>query len=100
LAYDSTISFQAFLCNNNNNNNSVTIPGDKSEKILKYKDLITDIQRVWNVKAKVIAVIVRATGTISESLRQYLSNIPGKHTVKELQRTATFWVQYPYSGKC
>ena len=27
------------------------------------------------------------TGSISESLRQYLSNIPGKHKIKELQKT-------------
>ena len=40
-------------------------------------------------ESKVIAVVVRATGTISESLGQYLSNMPGKHTVKELQRTDT-----------
>jgi hypothetical protein len=48
------------------------------EKILKYKNLITGIQCMWNMKAKVIPVITGATGTISESLRQYLSNIPGK----------------------
>jgi len=49
------------------------------------------MQRIWNVKAKVIAVlrVVRASGTISKSLRKYLSNIPGKHKVKELQRKAT-----------
>jgi hypothetical protein len=29
-----------------------------------------------------------ATGTISKSLRQYLSNITGKHKIKELQKTA------------
>jgi hypothetical protein len=40
---------------------------------------------MWNVKAKVIPVIIR---TISKSLRQYLSNIPGKHEIKELQKTA------------
>ena len=40
---------------------------------------------MWNVKAKVIPVIIGATGTISESLRQYLSNIPGKREIKELQ---------------
>jgi len=28
-----------------------------------------------------------ATGTISESLRQYLSNIAGKHEIKKLQKT-------------
>jgi hypothetical protein len=29
-----------------------------------------------------------ATGTISESFRKYLSSIPGKHKVKELQKMA------------
>jgi hypothetical protein len=43
---------------------------------------------VWNVKAKVMPVIIGATETISKSLRQYLSNIPGKHEIKELQHTA------------
>jgi hypothetical protein len=37
---------------------------------------------------KVIPVIIGATGTISKSFRKYLSNIPGKHEVKELQKTA------------
>ena len=27
-------------------------------------------------------------GTMSKSLRKYLSNISGKHTIKELQKTA------------
>ena len=43
---------------------------------------------MWNVKTKVIPVIIGATGTISESLRKYVSNIPGNHEVKELQKTA------------
>jgi hypothetical protein len=33
-------------------------------------------------------VITGATGTISESLRQYLSNILGKHEIKEIQKSA------------
>jgi len=39
-------------------------------------------------KTKVISVIREATGTISKSFRKYVSNIPGKHEVKELQKTA------------
>ena len=35
-----------------------------------------------------IPVIIGATGTISKSLRKYISNIPGHHEVKELQKTA------------
>ena len=43
---------------------------------------------MWYVKTKVIPVIIGATGTVSESFRKYLSNIRGKHEVKELQKTA------------
>jgi hypothetical protein len=41
------------------------------------------------VKAKVRVTLTRATATISELVRLYLSNIPGKQEVKELQKTAT-----------
>jgi len=49
--------------------------------------LIIEIQRMWNMKAKVISVKTGTTGTISKSLRQYLSNILGKSEIKELQKT-------------
>jgi len=52
-----------YLYNNNNNNNN-------------------------NVETKVMPVIIRATGTISKSFRKYVSDITGKHEVKELQKTA------------
>ena len=58
------------------------------EKFLKYKDLTIEIQRMWNVKTKVMPVIIGATGTVSKSFRKYVSNIPGNHEVKELQKTA------------
>jgi len=68
----------------------------KAEKVLKYKDLIIEIRRMWNVKAWLIPVIIGTTGTISKSLRQYLSNIPGKHEIKELQKMAVLGT----TGKC
>ena len=60
----------------------------EAKKILKYKDLTIDIQCIWKVKTRVIPVIIVATGTISKSFRKYISNIPGNHEVKELQKTA------------
>jgi len=56
--------------------------------IIKYKDLTLEIQRMWNVKTRVIPVIIGATGTISKSFRKYVSDVPGNHDVKELQKTA------------
>jgi len=52
--------------NNNNNNNTAHV----------------------ECKTKAIPAIIEATGTISVSFRKYVSNIPGKHEVKELQKTA------------
>jgi hypothetical protein len=57
-------------------------------KILKYKDITMETQCMWNVKTHVISVITGATGTVSKSFRKYLSNVPGKHEIKELQKTA------------
>jgi hypothetical protein len=42
---------------------------------------------MWNVKARVIPVIIGVTGTISKLFRKYMSDIPGKHDIKELQKT-------------
>jgi hypothetical protein len=71
----------------------VAISGDRNlikkeaEKILKYKDLTIEIQRMWKIKTRVIPVIIGATGTISKPFRKYVSSIPGNHEVRELQKT-------------
>jgi len=50
----------------------VAITGDgnvikkEADVILKYEDLTIEIQRMWNVKTKVIPVI-GATGTVSKN---------------------------------
>jgi hypothetical protein len=69
-----------------------TIEGDNDKDddniiIIKYEDFMIVIKCMWNVKANVIPVIIGVTGTISKSLSQYLSNIPVKHEIKELQKT-------------
>jgi hypothetical protein len=72
--------------NNNKMSGDRNVIKKETEKILKYKDLTIELQRMWNVKTKAISIITGATGTISKSFRKYVGNIPGKHEVKELQK--------------
>jgi hypothetical protein len=90
--------------NSNNNNNNVAIPGDsnvvqkEAEKILKYKDLTIEIQRMWNVKTRVIPIIIGATGTISKSFRKY---VPYQETMKlRNYRKLPYWALHTYFEEC
>jgi hypothetical protein len=80
----------------------VAIPGDRNvikkeaENILKYTDLIIEIQRMWNV----ISAVIGATGTISKSLIHYLCTTPGKLKIKELKNPQPYWALHLYCGKC
>jgi hypothetical protein len=50
----------------------------EAEKILKYKDLISEIQRMWNLKTGVIPVIIGATGTIIKIILKIREHQTGK----------------------
>jgi len=70
----------------------------EAEKILKYKDLTTEIECMWNVKTKVISVIIGATGNISKSFRKYVSNIP--ENMKPINyRKQPHWALHKHFGK-
>jgi hypothetical protein len=49
---------------------------------------------MWNVQKRVIPVIIGVTGTTTKSFRKNMSNIPGKHEVKQ-----PYWALYTYFGK-
>jgi hypothetical protein len=55
----------------------------ESENILKYGDLTTEIQRMWNVQTRVTQLKTQSTGTISKSFKKHLRNIHGKQDCKE-----------------
>jgi len=50
----------------------VAIPTDrnvilkKGEKKLKYKSLCIEIQQMWNMKCKILPVIIGATGIVTK----------------------------------
>jgi hypothetical protein len=43
---------------------------------------------MWNVKTQVIPVTIGENITIPKSFRKYLINVPEKHYIEELQKTA------------
>jgi len=43
---------------------------------------------MWNLKCSIIPVIIGATGIVTRSLRKHLEDIPGKHSIDSLQKTA------------
>lgn len=72
----------------------IAIPDDRNitvkeaEKITKYKDLQIEVQRMWNVKAKVIPVVIGSLGTIKKGFHKHLEQIPGKPAAYEVQKIA------------
>ena len=53
---------------------------------------------MWNMIARVTPVMLEATGTISKSLSQYLSNISGKREIKDLKKQP-YWTLQTYYAK-
>jgi len=41
---------------------------------------------MWNLKCKIIPVIIGANGTVTRSLRKNLATVPGKHSIDSLQK--------------
>ena len=61
---------------------------DLNKRNVTYNDDDDDKQCMWNVKTNVLPAIIGVMGTISKSFRKHISNIPGNHKVKEMQKTA------------
>jgi len=81
----------------------VAISGDRNaikteaQKILKYKELTIEIQRMWNVETKMIPVIIGETGAISKSFKKYVTyqeNMKSKNYRKQ-----PYWALHIYCGK-
>ena len=72
----------------------VALPDDvnvlkkETEKRSKYKDQQIEISRLWNVKTKVIAVVVGALGNMSDNFNKEIESIPGKTSAEDFQNIA------------
>jgi hypothetical protein len=54
---------------------------------------------MWNVKTKVTPVVIGVTGTISKSVKKYLSSVP-ENTKSRNYRKQLYWAQHTHCGKC
>jgi hypothetical protein len=72
----------------------VAVPGDHNvdfkeiEKLDNYSDLRTEIERMWNVKAHIIPVVIGALGSIPEKLTNFLDRLKIKYDIGTMQKTA------------
>ena len=73
----------------------VAIPADaniaskESEKMDKYQDLCIELQRLWNLRTvKVIPIVIGCLGTYTPNLPRFLKELPGKHPVAPLLKSA------------
>ena len=72
----------------------IAVPGDQNNKIKeleeipKYRDLRLQIQKLWNVKAAVVSVVVGALGTVNEKLENHLKTIKTPLVISCLQKAA------------
>ena len=69
------------------------VPGDsrsdekEKDKIEKYQDLARESQKIWNVKLKIIPLVVGSLGAIPQQLGNRLKRISITAGTAQVQRT-------------
>ena len=72
----------------------MAIPADRNvvqrevEKKLEYKSFCIEMLRMWNLKCKIVPVIIGATGIVTNGSRKNVEAVSGKRSVDSLQKTA------------
>ena len=72
----------------------IAVPRDENirdkelEKIDKYQPLKIKLERLWDVKIRVIPIVVGALGAIADRLPSWLAQIPGTINEVKLQKSA------------
>ena len=60
----------------------IAVPGDagivekEKEKVEKCQDLGREVARLWDVKAKVVPIVVGALGAVTPNLSKHLGPVP------------------------
>jgi len=83
----------------------VAISGDRNvikkeaEKILKYKDLTIETQRMWNVKTKLIPKNNRGDWDYFKVIQKIHEQHTRKNTKSRNYRKQPYWALHTYFGK-
>ena len=56
------------------------------EKIEHYQDLARELRKIWNMKVKVIPLVIGALGTTATKLGNWLNEVGIETQITELQR--------------
>jgi hypothetical protein len=67
---------------------------EAKKKKEKYKSLWIEIKQMWNLKCKIIFVIIRTTRIVRKGLRKNLEVIARKHSVVAIQKTAILGIYH------
>ena len=58
-------------------------------KITKYKDLLIELKKCWNLKeAKIVPIVIGALGTVCNSFATHLASISSEAMPHMVQKTA------------
>ena len=74
----------------------MAVPGDQNivlkeqEKVNKYQGLRIEVQKLWNIKATVILVIIGALGIISNNFEKHFDEIGILKDIPSQQNTTFF----------
>ncbi len=66
----------------------IRVAKKETEKIQKYQDLARELRKIWQVKVKVVPVVVGALGNIPKALGKHLEEIGTNVRVDLLQKAA------------
>ena len=59
------------------------------EKLSEYKDLETEISRMWDLKPETVPLVIGALALVKKGLGKY-EKIPGNINIEELQKISLF----------
>ena len=62
----------------------------EKDKIEKYQDLERDLQKMWNVKVKIIPIVVGSLGAIPKKIGNRLKQIGIAAGTAQVQKTVLF----------